>query len=145
MQSWLLTSSSHPPLPSVCYLIQLHQCVTLTDMHSAHVTCALCTGGPSIFITVCDWIPVVWWFRWGGTAWRKHGRKMSMFSGVTLLGASSPRCIYISYFISSFSKKGVMGYLCCTLMPLGPWGPLGADKMDPSAAMVTPGSPFSPC
>lgn len=43
------------------------------------------------------------------------------------------------------SQIGVRGQLSGTFMPLGPWGPLGADKRDPSAAMVTPGSPFSPC
>lgn len=41
-------------------------------------------------------------------------------------------------------ESEVRGHSSCTLMPLMPWGPLGADIMDPSAAMVTPGSPFSP-
>lgn len=32
-----------------------------------------------------------------------------------------------------------------TLAPLGPTGPARPDIMDPSAAMTSPGSPFSPC
>lgn len=32
-----------------------------------------------------------------------------------------------------------------TLTPLGPAGPATLDIMDPSAATIIPGSPFSPC
>lgn len=118
------------PLPSVCHLIQLPLCVTLTDMHDTHMTCwyTCCAGRHQLFIIVHNWVPVL------------------QISCVMLFDASSySHWPCMSYLVRYSSQTKVKGRLCGTLMPLGPWGPLGADKMDPSAAMVTPGSPFSPC
>lgn len=126
--SWFLHSSSYTYFSSTFCLLSYP--VTLMcdfDWH-AWYTHDMLIYWHQLFIIVHNWVPVV------------------QISCVMLFDASSySHWPSMSYLVRYSSQTKVKGRLSGTLMPLGPWGPLGADKMDPSAAMVTPGSPFSPC